>query len=115
MPPARTCANDFERGECTVFLALDGQNAVGFTLLYKHFTSVAMGAIWLLNDLFVTPEARARGIGEALIQEATRMAREDGSIGLHLRTATDNAPAQALYEKLGWTRDLEFYRYDIRF
>jgi GNAT superfamily N-acetyltransferase len=104
-----------ERHECVVFLALDGENAVGFTLLYKHFTSVAMGAIWLLNDLFVTPEAQRRGVGEALILHATEMAREDGSIGLHLRTALDNTPAQALYEKLGWKRDLEFYRYDLRF
>ncbi len=113
---ARTYLRErLERHECVVFLALDGENAVGFTLLYKHFTSVAMGAIWLLNDLFVTLEARGHGVGEALILHATQMAREDGSIGLHLRTAIDNTPAQSLYEKLGWKRDLDFYRYDIRF
>ncbi len=113
---ARTYLRErLERDECVVFLALEDRKAVGFTLLYKHFTSVAMGTIWLLNDLFVAPESRGQGIGEALILKATQMAREDGSIGLHLRTAIDNAPAQALYEKLGWKRDLEFYRYDLRF
>jgi GNAT superfamily N-acetyltransferase len=104
-----------ERHECVVFLALDGENAVGFTLLHTTFNSVAMGKLWLLNDLFVTPEARKSGLAEALMLVATEAAREDGAIGLFLRTATDNLPAQSLYEKLGWKRDLAFYRYDLRF
>lgn len=104
-----------ERHECVVFLALDGEKAVGFTLLYPTFSSVTMGKLWLLNDLFVTPHARKSGVAEALMISATEAAGQDGAIGLFLRTATDNLPAQALYEKLGWKRDLEFYRYDIRF
>lgn len=116
--PEAACAyltERLEHGECVVFLALDGENAVGFTLLYPGFSSVAMGKLWLLNDLFVTPDARQSGVTEALMTRATEAARQEGAIGLFLRTALDNVPAQALYEKLGWGRDLGFYRYDIRF
>lgn len=99
-------------GDAVVLLArLDG-NAVGFTLLYPTFSSVRLAPLWLLNDLFVAPEARRAGLGAALLRAAEEAARAAGAGGLFLRTARDNLPAQALYESLGWTRDGAFWRYD---
>jgi len=43
---------------------------------------------------------------------STPLIADTGSRGLFLRTATDNHPAQQLYEKCGWVRDEKFYRYD---
>src|ERR1051325_10793633 len=51
----------FERGQSVVFLAIDGGVAAGFTQLYPSFSSAAMAPIYILNDLFVAPNARKRG------------------------------------------------------
>ena len=101
-------AND----ESIIFLALDGDTAIGFVQLYPLFASVALQSLWLLNDLYVDPSARKQGTGEALMHEAEDFARDTNSRGLFLRTATDNIPAQRLYERCGWVRDEKFYRYD---
>ncbi len=99
--------------EAVVFMAKNEQQAYGFTLLYHHWSSVAMGHVWLLNDLYVKPEARRQGIAEALMQEAVDFARLDRAKRIWLRTAVDNTTAQALYEKMGFVRDETFYRYDL--
>lgn len=98
--------------ESVIFLAVEGEGALGFVQLYPLFASVALQSLWLLNDLFVDPAVRKRGVAEALMKHAEQFAYEMGSRGLFLRTARDNYPAQQLYEKCGWVRDEKFYRYD---
>ena len=98
--------------ESVIFLAMEGERALGFVQLYPLFASVALQSLWLLNDLFVVQSARKQGVGEILMKHAEQFAHETGSRGLFLRTATDNLPAQQLYEKCGWVRDDKFYRYD---
>ena len=101
------------REESVLFLALDESRGLGFAQLYPSFSSVSMKQLWILNDLFVTPGARGRGIGTALLAEATRLAAKTRARGLELATATDNLPAQRLYEKLGWKRDRAFHYYSL--
>lgn len=117
--PDPELAHDFlrerlERAESVVFLALDGEagRATGFTQLYPLFSSVAAQRTWLLNDLFVAPEARGRGVGGALLEAARRFAAETGAGGLELATAPDNVTAQRLYEATGWKRDA-FLHYSL--
>ena len=43
--------------ESVVFVALEGGTAAGFTQLYPLFSSVSARRLWVLNDLFVSPEA----------------------------------------------------------
>jgi GNAT superfamily N-acetyltransferase len=50
-----------ERNESVVFLAWDGARAAGFTQMYPSFSSLGMCRAWILNDLFVAPEARGNG------------------------------------------------------
>lgn len=102
-----------ERAESVIFLALDGNRAAGFTQLYPLFSSVSMRRLWLLNDLYVSSEIRQRGVGLALLERAREFAIETGAKGLELATATDNIPAQRLYEKTGWKKDLEFLHYSL--
>lgn len=100
------------RGESVVFLAMEGEAPVGFTQLYPSFSSVSTKRVWILNDLFVRPEARGRGIASALLKHAERFAAETGARGLELKTARDN-PAQHLYERMGWQRDEAFHHYSL--
>lgn len=97
------------RGDSVVFLARldDGNRAddgtpAGFTQLYPMFSSVRAARTWILNDLYVTPEARKRGVARALLDAAATFARDDGALRLELETTPDNAAAQALYRAIGW-------------
>jgi GNAT superfamily N-acetyltransferase len=103
----------FERNESVVFLAFDGAAVVGFTQLYPSFSSVAMAPIFILNDLFVTPEARGCGAGSALLHAAADYGRTSGAVRLVLSTEVANTTAQSVYERLGWKRDTVFYTYQF--
>ena len=102
------------RGESVIFLALDEQGrGCGFTQLYPVFTSVGMCRAWLLNDLFVAPEARKMGVAEALLLRAREFGISTDAKYLSLETAITNTGAQRVYERLGWERDVEHYVYSL--
>ena len=103
----------FERDESVIFLAVEGGAAVGFTQLYPSFSSGAMARIFVLNDLFVSPEARGRGVGSALLRAAAEFGRQEGAVRLVLSTEVGNATAQAVYERMGWKRDTVFCVYQL--
>jgi len=103
-----------EHHQSEILLAFAGDAAVGFTQLYPSFSSGALARIYVLGDLFVATEARRRGTGSALLNAATRFAREAGAVRLVLATAVANTAAQSVYEKLGWKRDTEFHTYKLR-
>ncbi|HET7931751.1 MAG TPA: GNAT family N-acetyltransferase, partial [Rhodanobacteraceae bacterium] len=65
-------------GESGIFVCRDPATgaALGFTQLYPSFSSVAARLIWILNDLFVAPDARRRGVARALMQAARAFATE---------------------------------------
>src|SRR5690242_17376780 len=52
---------------------------LGYACLYWHRSSVRAVESVLMNDLFVGPEARGRGVGRALIEAAADIARERGA------------------------------------
>ncbi|MBT8255221.1 MAG: GNAT family N-acetyltransferase [Bacteroidia bacterium] len=97
--------------DSVVFMAVgdDGQ-ALGFTQLYPSFSSVSLQNTFILNDLFVHPSARNQGVGQALMEHAKEFARDTGGKGLTLETAVDN-PAQRLYKRLGWKKDVDVNHY----
>jgi ribosomal protein S18 acetylase RimI-like enzyme len=102
-----------ERAESVIFLAEEAGTALGFTQLYPSFTSAGMARIFVLNDLFVAPQARGRGIATALLRRAADFGRTEGAVRLALSTATDNHAAQALYRRAGWQRDEAFLVYQL--
>ena len=85
------------------------QLGLGFVQLYPSFSSVSAQRLWILNDLFVAPHARRRGVAQALMNRAKDFSGEDGAKGLFLETAHDNHHAQALYESLGYAKNSEYY------
>jgi GNAT superfamily N-acetyltransferase len=101
------------RGESVIFLAEAGGEAIGFTQLFPSFSSTFAKPLYILNDLFVRPDARRCGAGRALLDEAAAFARDEGAVRLKLATAVDNHVAQSSYEKAGWLRDEAFYVYNL--
>lgn len=99
--------------QSVIFLAFDDeQRAIGFTQLFPSF-SVSAARLFILNDLFVHPDARRSGAGSALLRAAADFGRSAQAVELELSTATSNSSAQALYEREGWRRDEEFHVYRL--
>ena len=99
--------------QSVVFLASESGQGVGFAQLYPTFSSVSMRRVWILNDLFVDPSSRRRGIGTQLLSIATSFAREDGAVRLVLATGVENRSAQSLYQRLGWKREEGFIHFEF--
>jgi ribosomal protein S18 acetylase RimI-like enzyme len=107
-------AERFRHHESVVFVAVDSSDAaIGFTQLYPLFSSVSATRKYLLNDLYVVPEARRNGTARQLLNAAADFARANGAASMSLSTALDNVSAQRLYESLGWQRDSEFCEYNL--
>jgi len=99
--------------QCIIFLAFSDNITAGFTQLYPGFSSLSLRNSWVLNDLFVVPEARVLAVGLQLIARAKQLAKATGACQIMLQTAADNMTAQGLYEKLGYQRDNDFYVYTL--
>ncbi|MXW84202.1 MAG: GNAT family N-acetyltransferase [Rhodothermaceae bacterium] len=89
------------------------ESIVGFVQLYPAFSSVRMGPIWILNDLYVQRDWRGQGVGQRLMEEARVRAVQNGCIALELATEKTNTHAKRLYEKLGYSLDETFDHYEL--
>ena len=104
-----------EKQQADIFMAYDeNQTALGFVLNYTSFSSVSLGKIIVLNDLFVMPQHRQKGVAKALIQKVKAFALEQGAIRVDLSTAKDNYNAQALYEQIGFKQGTAFFNYSLK-
>jgi GNAT superfamily N-acetyltransferase len=88
------------------------QPPAGYACLYWTFSSVSATDVVLLNDLYVRPQRRGSGVGEALVGAAVDVARKRGASHLSWFTALDNRPAQRLYERIAAQRSA-WFEYEI--
>lgn len=102
-----------QHGDSVILVAERAGRLLGFVQLYPLFSSLATGRSYLLNDLFVTPEARGQGLGRVLMRAARQQAQALGAQELELSTARDNHRAQVLYQSEGWQRDEVFLHYSL--
>jgi len=100
-----------ENQDSVILVARIENKAVGFVQLYPAFSSTSMQKMWILNDLFVSPDFRQLKVGTALMNAATQHAIDTHSHSLKLCTAVDNHQAQALYKQLGYIKVTSFEHY----
>lgn len=86
--------------------------AMGLVQIYPSYSSVSMGPIWILNDLFVDSKYRQQGIARKLMQAVMKQAKRNKILRIVLSTAISNQQAQALYESEGYTQDQSFMYYE---
>jgi GNAT superfamily N-acetyltransferase len=87
--------------------------AVGFATLYWTWQTLSAARVGVMNDLYVAAEARGTGVAGALIDACLERCREHGATELIWQTAKDNARAQALYDRIGATRDDRWLDYSL--
>lgn len=81
----------------------DGRG-VGFLLYYPYYASTFRGVSGLfVEDLWVEPAYRSRGMARALFAEVARIARSEGRLALGLAALDWNENARRLYRDMGFT------------
>jgi GNAT superfamily N-acetyltransferase len=84
-----------------VVLAEDAGAPVGFALFFHTFSTFLGQPGIYLEDLFVVPEARGRGVGRALLAHLAQLAAERGCGRVEWAVLDWNAPAIRFYDSLG--------------
>ncbi len=75
-----------EDGSYTVLLAWDGDTTIGFLALSECRALYAEGRYGIIPELYVCPDRRSQGVGNALVTEATRVACSKGWTRLEVTT-----------------------------
>jgi GNAT superfamily N-acetyltransferase len=95
------------------FLAdVDGQS-VGYAFVFETYSSFLALPTLYLEDLFVLPEFRGRGIGYTLFRHCVELAAERGCGRMEWSVLDWNVPAQRFYERLGARRLNEWLYYRL--
>jgi len=84
---------------------------VGYALLLQTYSTFLAQPSLYLEDVFVLPEYRKRGIGKALLRLGVRTAFERGCGRMEWTCLDWNTNAQAQYERMGARRLSEWYLY----
>ena len=100
----RALIADPEREGLQLIAREPGGKAVGFATLYWTWQTLNAARLGVMNDLFVTSDARGSGLADRLIAACRERSAEHGAGELAWQTAKDNHRAQAVYERVGGRR-----------
>ena len=89
--------------------AWDGRVA-GFAISVVHEGSWAIRPYCYLEDLFVAPDFRGRGIARALIEDLLQLCSQQGWSRLYWHTRSSNKEARRLYDRFAVADDFVRYR-----
>lgn len=89
------------RRSAEVVLAYDADEPVGFAVFFHNFSTFLGRPGMYLEDLFVLPAARGRGIGKQIFAHVARLAVERGCGRMEWAVLDWNEPAIGFYEKMG--------------
>lgn len=86
----------------------DGKLA-GFCHYLFHRSTSRLEPVCYLQDLFTAPDYRGHGIGRALIERVSELARQSNTSRVYWLTHTTNTPGRTLYDKVA--KNLGFIQY----
>jgi GNAT superfamily N-acetyltransferase len=110
---SRTLIADPEREGLQLIARADDGRAIGFATIFWTWSTLSASRIGVMNDLFVSEQARGSGAAEQLIAECAARAREHGATSLDWTTALDNHRAQKVYDRVGARRDDRWLDYEL--
>jgi GNAT superfamily N-acetyltransferase len=90
-----------ERPVAEVAIRDDGDEPAGFALFFHSFSTFLGRPGIYLEDLYMRPEFRRRGVGRVLLTHLARLAKECGCGRLEWSVLDWNRPAIGFYEGLG--------------
>ena len=96
-------ADRISNNDSEIFVGENANNELtGFVQLYPLFSSTRMEKMWLLNDLFVDPDFRGKGVSIGLITIAKELVEQSNACGMFLETEKSNLIGNNLYPRTGF-------------
>jgi GNAT superfamily N-acetyltransferase len=92
-----------DRRYAEVLIARFNDEPVGFALFFHNYSTFLAKPGIYLEDLFVMPEHRHKGVGKALLVKLAQIARERDCGRLEWSVLDWNEPAIDFYERIGAT------------
>ena len=90
-----------DRPAAEVLMAFEGEECAGFALFFTNYSTFLGKPGLFLEDLFVKPHLRRKGIGLALLKKLAAIARERDYGRMEWSVLDWNDPAIQFYKKLG--------------
>jgi GNAT superfamily N-acetyltransferase len=87
----------------SIFAAVAGEPLVGLALVSLRPNAWHDGPVALLDELYVVPELRGRGIGTALLTQARAEARRRGAELMEINVDAPDTDARRFYERHGFS------------
>jgi ribosomal protein S18 acetylase RimI-like enzyme len=84
------------------WLLREGEAVLGYLLITIGYSIEYGGRDGFIDDLYLKPEARGRGLGAKMMELALAQAAELGIRTLHLEVEAGNDPALGLYRRAGF-------------
>ena len=78
----------------------DGKPA-GYAMFYDFYSSFQGRCGLFLEDIYVRPELRGKGIGKALLAHIAKIAQQENYFGMQWEVLDWNQPAIEFYERIG--------------
>jgi len=92
-------------------VAESGGGLLGLTHFLYHRSTIALGPVCYLQDLFTVEAARGRGVGRALIEAVYERALAAGSSRVYWQTHETNKTAMRLYDRIAEKSGFLVYRH----
>jgi GNAT superfamily N-acetyltransferase len=97
--------SDPEREGLQLIARAEDAGAVGFATVFWTWSTTDAHRLGVMNDLYVVEQARGGGLAERLIEACRSECARRGAFRLAWQTAPENLRAQAVYERVGGTRE----------
>ena len=94
-----------DRDDLLVLLSGPVEEPTGFAYVTLRPTPYWDGPLAQLEELYVRPELRDRGIGTALLEEVVHWARHQGAEEMHLNVDEIDTDARRFYERYGFANN----------
>lgn len=99
---ARLVSELARRPQAFSVLAFDGDEAVGLVNAIEGFSTFKAQPLVNVHDVVVRASHRGQRVGEQMLHLVAQVARQRGACKLTLEVLEGNAPAQALYRRIGF-------------
>ena len=85
-----------------IWMAAEATSPVGYIVLTFSFSMEYGGVRGFVDDLYVQPQARGRGIGAALLSTVRSVCVLRGVRNLQVEIGSENGTARRLYQRAGY-------------
>jgi GNAT superfamily N-acetyltransferase len=97
-----------------LLVAFAGERCVGYAMFFPIFRSFRGERSIFLEDIYVSPEMRGKGLGLAMLKEVARAAKAQGFVRMDWQALKWNEPAINFYKNLGAELDDENFDFRLR-